>query len=365
MSIIKASNIIKQKRQLGIKPGLDRVKRALKYAGDPQNKIKIIHIAGTNGKGTAAFTIADYLMKSGLKAGMFTSPWVVDYTEQIQINGNFIDKSVLADYVCRFEKFDLTEFELLSVIMYQYFYEANVDWAVVECGMGGLNDATNTEDTNLSVLTAISIDHTKFLGSSIEDIAYQKAGIIKPNSCCVLYPNALCEKVIESVCYNRGSKLIKVSDHQNVVENTLETAAQALSIALNKDCTDLAALVTGPARQEKIGGIILDGGHNPQAAAFLKEHINNEIAVIGMMADKDVGKYMSIVAPKCKKIITTTPSNPRAMPALQLKSIAKKYCDDVISVDDPAHAVALPGVTLVCGSFFLAADVRKILLDIV
>lgn len=336
MNYNDALNIIASKQSLGIKPGLARIKALLEVMNNPQDKLKIIHIAGTNGKGTVASTIADALAKNGFRAGLFTSPWVDDYREQIQINGEYIGKADLAGYIDSYKDNDCTEFELLTAIMYKYFYDSRVDYAVVECGMGGSGDATNVEKENVcSVITAISLDHTAFLGSTIEEITAQKEGIIR-KSPCFRYKNtgdfssdnlALCKSVLSYLNIDFDNKLASL-----------------------------------PARQEQINGVLLDGGHNVEAAKALAPLLDNEVAVIGMMADKNVDGYLSVIAPKCKKIITVTPDNPRSLCADELMKIAAKYCDDVIAVDNSADAVLLAknnGLSLVCGSFFLAREVRK------
>ncbi len=363
MNYEDALNFLIKKQSLGIQPGLARISVLLEAMGNPQNDLAIIHIAGTNGKGTISATAADCLIKAGHKVGVFTSPWVIDYREQIQINRCFIPEEVLADYVDRYKDYDATEFELLTAIMYKYFSDEEVDYAIVECGMGGLEDATNVETDNWAVISSISLDHTDFLGSTIEEIAKQKAGIIRKNSHCILYPNPACESVFEELCKEMDTKLLKIKDSGNVAENTMDTVSWILAFTNTGKEVTVKELAQLPARQERIGNILLDGGHNPSAAKYLADNLSEEVAVIGMMRDKNVDGYLSVVAPHCKKIIATTPTNPRSMPAAQLKKIAEKYCDDVIAVDNPIEAVLQKGVTLVCGSFFLARDVRETLLN--
>ena len=185
----EALNFILGKQSLGIMPGLTRIINLLETMGNPQNDIKIIHIAGTNGKGTVAKTINNALIASGNKVGLFSSPWIDDYREQIQINNEFISKEKFASYVDKYKDNDCTEFEFLTAIMYKYFADSKVDYAVVECGMGGKGDSTNVEESNISVITSISLDHTAFLGNTVERIAEEKSGILRKNSTCVLYPN--------------------------------------------------------------------------------------------------------------------------------------------------------------------------------
>ena len=160
MNYDNALNLILQKQSLGIKPGLTRIYELLNKMDNPQDKINIIHIAGTNGKGTTAAALSNALIKSGKKVGLFTSPWTEDYREQIKINGNMITEEEFAFYVEKYIDCDATEFELVTAIMYKYFADENVDFAVVECGMGGKGDATNVEKKNISIITSVAIDHT-------------------------------------------------------------------------------------------------------------------------------------------------------------------------------------------------------------
>lgn len=339
MDYSEALNIIQKKQSLGIKPGLSRIETFLNSIDNPQDKIKIIHIAGTNGKGTVANTIASALIKNGYRVGLFTSPYIIDYREQIQINNEYIAKDRLADYVEKYHDNDLTEFELLTAIMYKYFCDENVDFAIVECGMGGRGDATNVEKRNIAVLCSISLDHTNFLGNTVEEITKEKEGIIKPDCPCFRYEN--------TGDFNKDNLTLakKVIKH----------------LGLNDDIE----LVRPLARQQKIGNVLVDGGHNVEAGKALVPMLNNEVALIGMMADKNVDGYLDLVARKCKMIITTTPNNPRSMNSNELKTIAEKYCDNVVSVENPLDAIDYAkknGLTLVCGSFYLIREIIKELL---
>lgn len=336
MNYNEALNFILNKQSLGIMPGLLRIKKLLDEIGNPQDDLKIIHIAGTNGKGTVANTIAKALQDNSLRVGLFTSPWIYDYREQIQINGEYISKERFADYVTSFSNADSTEFELVTAIMYKYFADEKVDYAVVECGMGGLGDATNVEKKNVcSVLTSISLDHTDFLGSTIEEITKEKEGIIRPNSPCFRYA--------DTGDFNKDN--LKLS---NSVLNYLGYEAV-------DNC------VKPIARQQRIGNILVDGGHNLDAGRVLAPIINNEIAVIGMMRDKDIDGYLSYVAPKCKRIICTNVDNKRAISANKLAEYASKYCSDVVVIDNPKTAVKQQGVSLICGSFYLIREIINII----
>lgn len=335
MTYDEALNLILNKQSLGIKPGLSRIRNLLDILGNPQDKIKIIHIAGTNGKGTVANTIANALMQNGLNVGLFTSPWIFDYREQIQINNEFIDKEFFTEFTERYSQYDATEFEFVTAMMYAYFAQMKVDYAVVECGMGGRGDATNVEKENIcAVLTSISIDHTDFLGDTIEKITAEKEGVIR------------------DVCF-------RYRDTGDIDADNLSLAKKVVSYL--GFCDDIP-IVKPSARQQKIGNILLDGGHNPEAGKALAPLINNETAVIAMMKDKDVDGYLSYVASKCRKIICTDVDNPRAMDAYELLGYAKKYCCDVSVITDCSAAVKQDGVSLICGSFYLIREIINLIL---
>ncbi|MBQ7203635.1 MAG: hypothetical protein IJS03_06450 [Eubacterium sp.] len=344
-----AINYLNEKTSLGIKPGLTRIKAALDALGNPQNSFKTIHIAGTNGKGTVAATIANALKNEGYKVGLFTSPWVINEREQIQINGDFISEDDFRNCArtLQITGTDCTEFECITVMAYLYFKAQKVDYAVIECGMGGAGDATNTEKENMSVITSVSLDHTDFLGSTIDEIAEEKSGILRKNGTCVLYNDELAEHFKD-----KCNKLVTggITDNLSIVNAVLGELG----------VSGVNELVRLPARQEKRGGVLLDGGHNVAAAKALAPLIENEVAVIGMMRDKDVEGYISLIAPKCKKIIAVDVSNPRAIKADELAKIAKKYCADVITERDAESALKYKP-TLICGSFYMIREIINLL----
>lgn len=347
MNYCEAINFIQKKQSLGIMPGLSRIKKLLDDMKNPQDEIKIIHIAGTNGKGTVAATIAEALQENGFKVGLFSSPWIIDYREQIQINGSFISEEDFAKYVSEYSDNDCSEFEFLSAIMYKYFADNKVDYAVVECGMGGRDDATNVEKNNLSVITSISLDHTDFLGSTLVEIAENKSGILRKNCDCILYSDEYAD-LFRDKCKNLI--ISPESDNLSIVNTALD----------NLGIKPVNALIKLPARQEKKNDILLDGGHNVAAAKLLEPIINDEIAVIGMMRDKDVEGYLSIVAPKCKKLICVDVNNSRAISAKELASIAKKYSKDVITAKSAKDAL-IYNPSLICGSFYMIREIYNLI----
>ena len=344
-----AIEYLNNKQSLGIKPGLERIIKCLESLDNPQDKYKTIHIAGTNGKGTVAATLAKSLQKNGYKVGLFTSPWVVDFREQIQVDGEFICEDDLMNLVAELEKMqtDCTEFECLCVVAYMFFAKQNVDFAVVECGMGGKGDATNVEKENLSVITSISLDHTDFLGDTVEKIAEEKSGILRKNCTCVLY-----DKELADIFKDKCNKLVTTENKDNL------SLVNAVLCELGVE--PVSELVRLPARQEHKNGVLLDGGHNLAAAKTLSPQISAETAVIGMMKDKDVDGYLSVVAPKCSKIIVTNVNNPRAISARELCVIAKKYCNNVEICENPQDALKY-NPTLICGSFYLIREIYNLI----
>lgn len=413
--------------KFGITPGLERIEKLLSMIGDPQKRLKFVHVAGTNGKGSTCAFIASILKSKGYKTGLFISPFILDFKERIQINGKMISESDLKrtlDYITRFtnkmkkNNQIITEFELITAIAFKYFYDANCDIIVLETGLGGRLDSTNIIEAPLvSVITHISFDHTDILGTEIDEITYEKAGIIKQNGITVLYPQQE-EKVIsiiENTVKERNNKLIypKMSDIKILSEDIDKTTftykgtnfnihllgEHQIKNAITAICAvdslknigldiELEHIQNGlentkfPARLEVLSKkpvILLDGAHNADGALalkhFLGKHLDskNTIGIIGMLKDKDISKILSILSPCFKKIITVDINNKRAMKAEDLADIGKKYFKYVISskniddaIDISFSLIEKDHVNLVvCGSLYLAGEIRdKILYKI-
>lgn len=294
--------------------GLERVTRILEIMGNPQNNLKIIHVAGTNGKGSTCAILANILYKAGYNIGLYTSPHLVNYTERIKINNKEISKddfSRYMDYVCNLadtNNIHLTEFEILTAGAFKYFSDNEVDIAVIETGLGGRLDATNViENTLMSVITSISVDHKDRLGETIEEIAFEKAGIIKPSSDVivsgfnqgfdVIYENAIGKKSnihipsyeIEIIFENEINYAIVDGEayefpilglHQ---KQNLELVLKSIEILLQKGYNITKdSIVRGlktsfwPGRLQYIKekGVIIDGAHNFDAAKELIKSLN-------------------------------------------------------------------------------------------
>lgn len=402
----------------------DRVgmlRRVLAKLNHPERQYRIIHIAGTNGKGSTGTMIAQCLHQAGQKVGHFSSPAMVDQREQIQIDGCLIEKSAFA---ATYEKIvqqlpddlnadDLTVFEWWTLVMLQYFADQKVDWAVIECGLGGQNDATNAiEAPKLAVITHIALDHTRILGPTIKDIAQAKAGIIKPGTgAVILAPNQ--DQAARAQIIKRAQACqVPVLDSEKTVQLTvldqswagtrlqlklpgaelecqfnmlgtfqldnLKTALTAvdwlnqaeLEITPERIAAVLANIVI-PGRLQKIGTqplSFLDGAHNPDAAVRLIQtldqlgHPQKLVLVLGFLKDKNVAQMVQTYQKLNAQIILATPDQPkRAMAAKDLQ----QYLPNALVIADAwtayQKAVALAGadgMVLVTGSFYLIKEIE-------
>lgn len=221
MNYDEAIAYIKNTAKFGSKLGLERTEKILELLGNPHKKLKCIHIAGTNGKGSITAMVTTILVESGYKVGSYISPFIEEFEERIQINNKNISKADLSDIITEVSKAvekvvelgysNPTEFEIITCAGFLYFYNNNVDFAVVEVGLGGRLDSTNVITPILSVIASISLDHTLILGDTIEKIAYEKAGIIKHGIPVVVFPQQKeSEEVIDKICNERKCKIIKV-----------------------------------------------------------------------------------------------------------------------------------------------------------
>lgn len=399
--------------KFGMNLGLRRISALLKELGNPQEKLEFIHVAGTNGKGTTSTMLSSILCAAGKKTGIFTSPYVFDFCERIQINNKNIPHDDLSRVVEKVKNAcdrlsskgtEPTEFEAITAAAMLYFYEQKCDAVVLEVGLGGRYDSTNIIPCpKAAVITSISLDHTKILGDTVEKIAAEKCGIIK-NGGTVITTSEQNEKALsvikDTVRVKNGRLLIGdvsaaeilsedifgteisyngltvkiplVGRHQ--VENTVGviTAARALGISDEFIKKGIESTVIH-ARMEIISKspvIMLDGGHNPECAAALENVLvrfaddKSITALIGMMADKDTKDYLAAILPHCKTAVFTKPSNPRAEDENVLMREGKCFCKDVVSVKDPKDAykkarslVKNGGMLLVCGSFYLLSDI--------
>lgn len=404
--------------------GLERMRSLMRHLGDPQEGMKFIHVAGTNGKGSTSRMISLILEKSGYLTGLYTSPFIEVFEERIKVNSKNIDHNSLARLTEKVRAavpevmsegyFHPTEFEVVTAIMFLYFREMKIDFGVIEVGMGGENDATNVLLPILSVITSISLDHVQYLGDSIESIARHKAGIIK-NAPAVSAPQETgAIDVLKERAEVTGSDLTFISpddirylglrNWKQLVELTvkpwgnvqaslcllgkhqLENALLAVTAAsrltsLGNDIPYAAvesALdeVTWPARMERFGenpAVILDGAHNPDGIRNLFKSMDTyfkgvpRVIVLGMLKDKDAGLMAKTSTQGAKAVICTAPPTPRALKPHELMAFVPM--DVPVSAEtaydaalEKAIEVAGPsGLVLITGSLYMMGDFRKLL----
>lgn len=378
--------------------GLERIRRLLSCLGNPQNDLKFIHIAGTNGKGSVCAMLANTLKLAGYKTGLYISPFITCFRERMQINGEYISESELAEItqLVRSVSVKVNEFEFITAVAFLFFKKHGCDVVVLETGLGGRLDATNVIDTPLcSVITGIGLDHTAVLGETLEEIAKEKCGIIKngapvfttynqPTAAMRVisqYPSVTKPDIAslsDCVSNTDGNTFIYKGERYEtslVGEYQIENALLAIEVLL---CCGLdigtekikAGLKTAvfPARLEIISKkplVLLDGAHNPHGAAALAREmkkLSDVTLVIGMMRDKNYGEVMGILAPLCQKIITVTvEENPRSVSADELKTTAEEFCTDVTAAENYTAALALTendNTVVISGSLYLASGIR-------
>ena len=232
MNYTEARAYVDSTEKFGIRPGLERITKMMTYLGNPQDKLKFVHVAGTNGKGSTCTMIASILSGAGYRTGLFTSPYVIDFRERFMVDGEMISEEEFAEIMTRVKTVNdlleksgcnLTQFELITAVAFLWFSQKECDVVVLECGLGGRLDSTNViKEPLCSVITKISLDHTDILGDTVEKIAGEKAGIIKPGCPVVLAPNQRQEtvSVIVRRCAELGSPLI-VSGMEKVTEKAM------------------------------------------------------------------------------------------------------------------------------------------------
>ncbi len=424
MNCNEAIEYIHSLEKFGIKPGMERIEALCNALGNPQDELKIIHVAGTNGKGSTSTMISNILQKSGYNVGLFISPYVTDFRERIQYNGKMIEKSELAECVEKVKyaveeisKHGLqpTEFEVVTATAFLYYKMKKCDFVVLEVGLGGRLDSTNIIKNSLvSVIVSISLDHTSILGNTIGEIAAEKSGIIKFGSRTVVYPfqDKITMDIIEETCDKQCNFLnIPDIDSLEIKEEKLDgtiavydgiefklplagkhmiynacTAIEAIhslsyyGIKISDEAVSTGiAISVMPARCELIKNnpvIILDGGHNEGCAEvlsdFIKKHLGDKriIMVSSIMADKDYFSYLESVASLADEFIATKADVPRALSSDELMKSALAYCDNCYSIPSPFDALKKAismmnsdDVMIVCGSFYLAGEIREKLLE--
>ncbi|HHU78552.1 MAG: bifunctional folylpolyglutamate synthase/dihydrofolate synthase [Caldicoprobacterales bacterium] len=397
MTYEEALQYIHDTVKYGSKLGLQNITELLRRLGNPHHEFPAVHIAGTNGKGSVTAMTASILHKAGLRTGMFISPYLESFTERIQVNFQQIPGEHLARLTKRVKEevrgmvrdgFNHpTEFEIVTTLGFLWFAEQKVDVAVVEVGLGGRLDSTNVIQPLVSIITSISYDHTRVLGSTLSEIAYEKGGIIKVGVPVVSYPQAEeAERVLSELAQERGSSYYPVSPGQIMERSSSfseqrfdftwkEEVLEDLSISLpgkhqllNAACALSGAMIMResgyeisdeaiyaglkearwPGRLEMIKdqpAVLLDGAHNPSGAQALADAVRHYFPdkrvhlILGVLGDKDVETVTRILCSIADRITLTEPDSHRAAPADELAAIAGKYHTDIDVCSDLARAI--------------------------
>ena len=376
MNCEEAIAYIHSLEKFGIRPGLERISELCKLLGNPQIGMKFIHVAGTNGKGSTSTFISNILKYAGCNVGLYTSPYVIDFRERIQYNGSMIEPDELAECVTEVKRiqqkadFIATEFEAVTAAAFLYFKRKKCDYVVLEVGLGGRFDATNVIPSPVAaVIASISMDHMAVLGNTIEKIAFEKCGIIKEGSTVISYPLQRPEAlaVIKKTCTDKQVPLI----FPDITKLRIGKSDLHGTNAEYKNIKFILLLIS-----EK-PTVILDGGHNEDCAEALREFIIKNsggkriIAVTSMMADKDYNKYLSLVLPLVSETVTCRANVPRALESDELAAAAFAYCPMVTDIPNPEAAVKAAleraendDIVIICGSFYLAGEVRAYLKEV-
>ena len=402
-------------------PGLSRTRKLLELMGNPQDQLKYVHIAGTNGKGSTAAMTASILQKAGYRTGLYTSPYIYRFNERMQINGEQISDTELTEITAWVKPFadsmeeSPTEFELVSCIAFEYFKRNHCDIVVLEVGMGGALDSTNIISVpEVAVITNIGLDHTDYLGSTVEEIARTKAGIFKEGGNAVVYRGTpSVEAVFEEVCAQKGVSLTKADfaglrrirhslegqvfdcgsrralELPLLGEHQLHNAAVVLAVTdvliergwniSEENIREGLRSVSWPGRFDIMSHdplFIIDGGHNPQCIEALVKNIGDYladktvIALTGVLADKDYGEMFRPMFPLIRQFVCITPPNPRKLEAAELAGYLRTRGADAVSCDSIPEGVKTAmklagkdGAVLCFGSLYSIGSIRDALYE--
>ncbi|MBR2068487.1 MAG: bifunctional folylpolyglutamate synthase/dihydrofolate synthase [Candidatus Gastranaerophilales bacterium] len=392
----KALEILKSHEKFHITLGLERIEKILKILGNPQNSYKVIHVAGTNGKGSTCKIINQILIEAGYKTGLYTSPHIFEYEERITVNNEKISNYIFdklineVDELAKKNNIELSEFELLTAVGFYYFYIKQVDYAVIETGLGGLYDATNViKKPDSTVITSIDFDHTERLGNTIEEIASQKAGIIKANThVAVSSDNKGFEKIKEkteelkaklieipdvTVEFNNGRNIARINKKE--YEFNLLGAHQAQNLALA-----LGALKHLKIKQEIIkkalknvswpyrleydpeNNILIDSSHNPSGIQSLRNFLDENFKDIkktfffGCLKNKDYKNMLKILKHKEDKLYFIEFDYPNA---LKFEESDKEFEAEKYNFNSLNEIKNMEGLKVICGSIYMLGNILK------
>lgn len=390
--------------------GAKNIEKVLELLGNPQDELNIIHVAGTNGKGSVCNFTSNALEENGYKVGLYTSPAIFSNSDRFQINHNNIDEKRLLRYyddiksLAKENNITIHEFDIATIIAFLYFYEEECDFAVIEVGIGGRVDSTNVIKKSVaSVILKIGMDHMELLGNSLEEIAYEKAGIIKESGIVVYYPQEKeVNKVIEKEASIKNAKVI-APDFENIKDYEISRDSHRFSydgyefkLKLHSEVQRFNAVVafevlkelkisfnisleraikginktTVPGRYEIVNKdpiVIIDGSHNPQAVKSLRDTLLKDfpdrefVFVVGFYKDKDYRELLDINSDIAYGIICCDSGSERSLPSHKLSNVAREFSDRVYDMKTVEKALDFAKnkfsdkIIVVYGSFSLVS----------
>lgn len=362
--------------------GLERISKILEILGNPQDKLDCIHVAGTNGKGSVCAILSSILTVAGKKVGLYTSPHIIKYTERIQVCGRPISDEDFTKYVFEISGLadknciDLTEFELLTAVMFKYFADNDVDVVVLETGLGGRFDATNVIRRHLcSVITHVDFDHTERLGKTLDEIAFEKAGIMKPDCPCIVFEG---REVYKDVADEKGAMLMVILPFADTRELSLKGVFQQENLALalavietifpeiQQDTIENGIrTVKHPCRFQYIQdkNLIIDGAHNPNGISSLKQSLDmyypdeERRFIFGCLSNKEYPKMVNLLFGQGDEVYFYHFGHQNSCTFEQLQKVS------------PVEAVELTKDTkidfndgklnIICGSFYMISELAE------
>lgn len=408
--------------RFGPKLGLERIQCLLERLDNPQKKMKFIHVAGTNGKGSTCTMLSYILTEAGYRTGLYISPFIIDFTERIQVNNQMISQEDLARITSKIQPIweelsqqgnSPSEFEVVLAIALEYYFEQGCDVVILEVGMGGRYDATNVIDTPLvCVMTKIGLDHTEYLGDTLTEIAGEKAGIIKRDGVCVSAPQQDPEvlAVFMQTCAQQNN-VLHIPHQLEIVEQSWKGSRVVIgktnifiplggrhqidnAMTVLEVCRVLQERGYGITEQNIISGIahtqfparleavqtnplvLLDGAHNVCGAQALREAVKQLeqrpiYGVVAMMKDKNATDFLREISDVLQGVVVTSlGENPRAFQTCELGGLARQFWRSVQEEERPMDAVEQAkelagknGAVLVCGSLYLLSELRQDLLQ--
>lgn len=403
MNYTQIINYLNKLEMFGTTFGLSRIKVILKKLGNPEKNLKVIHVAGTNGKGSVCAMIASILQNSGYKVGLYTSPHLKNIRERFKVNNKNISKKDFIKYFLKVKKYSKKEtyFEFITAMAFLYFKDRKPDFLILEVGMGGRLDATNVIKPLVSVITSIGLDHIMYLGNTVEKIAYEKAGIIKNKTSVVTSAKGRALNVIKKVAKSKNSRVIIPKKYNfktnlkgdfqvfnaNIAVETINVLNQLKIINIKargnqrfpvsrKSKISMKPIIKKSlkkikwhGRVEFKGNVLFDCAHNPSGVKVLIDYIRtlkykNLILVFGVLDDKDYRAMLRQLAPLIHNIILTKPKIYRALDPIILAEELKKINKYFIVIGDVKkslkHAKSIAekkDLILVTGSIYVVGEV--------